>query len=138
MATKAARSKEHARICKEIVAAARWSGLLIHHAKNEETPRGSRGKFIGHMREMKAQGLHTGYPDLRIDNPAPKAPMGCAFEVKVPPDKVRDEQRNTIDILNDIGVRTFVVTHEDQALKVMKDLGYVIRPAPMPRTAREK
>lgn len=125
------RRKEHARVCRKIVAAVRWSGYLIHHTPNEkQSSARSKGAFIGHLVRMKAEGMHVGYPDLRIDDPTKRAPLGVAIEVKVDGDTLTDEQRSTIAWLNRIGVRACEVRHEAEALDWLRAQGYDIREPP--------
>lgn len=96
-------------------------GVLWCHVPNEGKRKKSTGGFL------VGQGLKKGCPDVLIFDSPPASPAvrGVAIEMKRKRGgKVSPEQQEWLDRLNGLGWITFVCQGANDALKVLKGLGW--------------
>lgn len=99
---------------------------MLHHTANE-------GKRTAHQgANLKRMGMKKGFPDLFFYYPVPPY-HGLALELKIPPNKVFEEQRVWLDKLNDAGYYACVVTEFSTAERIITDYykgNYIPDPRP--------
>jgi hypothetical protein len=104
-------------IQRQIVAALRKLGILVHHSPNGSHLAGDRFARVKQTAALKADGMMAGFPDLLLIRRNGEAGF---LEVKAPGGKLEASQEALFPKLQQRSSRVAVVTSLDEALDALR------------------